>query len=87
MKLKDGFVLRNVAGQIVVLPSGDDFDLNMVITLNETGKFIWQLLEDDISQEEIVSAILKEFDVDTDQAQAAVSDFIRKLNNYGFLEN
>ena len=37
MKLKDDFILRNIAGQTVVLPSGGDLDLNMMITLNETA--------------------------------------------------
>ena len=41
MKLKDGFVLRQVGGQTVVLASGSELDLNMMITLNGTGKFLW----------------------------------------------
>lgn len=85
MKLKDGFILREVAGQIVVLPSGDDLDLNMMITLNETGKFIWQLLEEEIEESAIVSEILKEYNVDRMTAEAAVAGFIRKLNEHGFL--
>ena len=85
MKLKDGFILREVAGQIVVLPSGDDLNLNMMITLNGTGKFIWSLLENETDEESIVSAILEEYDVDKATAEAAVSGFIRKLNEHGFL--
>lgn len=85
MKLKDGFILRDVAGQIVVLPTGDDLDLNMMITLNEVGKFIWLLLEKDTDEAAIVSAILKEYDVDKVTAEAAVAGFVRKLEEYGFL--
>jgi hypothetical protein len=85
MKLKDGFILRQVAGQIVVLPSGNDLNLNMMITLNETGKFIWNLLEQDIEESDIVTAILKEYKVDRADAEAAVTGFIRKLNEHGFL--
>ena len=85
MKLKDGFILREVAGQIVVLPSGEDLDLNMMITLNGTGKFIWTLLENEIEEKDIVSAILKEYNVDQLTAEAAVAGFIRKLNEHGFL--
>lgn len=87
MKLKDGFILRDVAGQIVVLPTGDDLDLNMMITLNEVGKFIWLLLEKDTDEAAIVSAILKEYDVDKVTAEAAVAGFVRKLEEYGFLAN
>lgn len=87
MKLKEGFILREVAGQIVVLPSGDDLDLNMMITLNEVGKFIWLLLENETDEAAIVSAILKEYDVDRTTAEAAVAGFIRKLEEHGFLAN
>ena len=87
MKLKDGFILREVAGQIVVLPSGDELDLNMMITLNEVGKFIWVLLEEETDEAAIVAAILKEYDVDKATADAAVAGFIKKLNEYGFLAN
>ena len=85
MKLKNGFVLRQVAGQNVVLPSGDDLDLNMMITLNETGKFIWNLLGEEIEETDIVAAILNEYNVDRITAEAAVAGFIRKLNEHGFL--
>lgn len=85
MKLKNGFILREVAGQIVVLPTGDDLDLNMMITLNEVGKFIWLLLENDTDEASIVAAILREYDVDRTTAEAAVAGFIRKLNEHGFL--
>ena len=76
MKLKDGFILREVAGQIVVLPCGDDLDLNMMITLNEVGKFIWLQLEEETDEAAIVAAILKEYDVDRLTAEAAVAGFV-----------
>lgn len=85
MKLKDGFILREVAGQIVVLPSGDDLELNMMITLNEVGKFIWLLLEKETDETSIVAAILREYDVDKTTAEVAVAGFIKKLNEHGFL--
>ena len=44
MKLKDGFILRTVAGETVVLPTGGVTDFDMMITLNDTGKFLWERL-------------------------------------------
>lgn len=85
MKLKDGFVLREVAGQTVVLPSGEDLDLNMVITLNDTGKFLWQLCQTETNEKELVSALLQEYRVDEERACAAVSGFILKLKEHDFL--
>lgn len=85
MKLKEGYIVREVAGQIVALPTGDDLDLNMMITLNETGKFLWDLLEQGAEKEELVSALLKEYDVDEATAKGGVERFVGKLQENGFL--
>lgn len=86
MKLKDGFILRQVAGQAVVLPGGDVLDLNMMITLNETGAFLWERLMEETSEDALVAALLAEYDVDEATARAAVVAFVQKLNDNGFLE-
>ena len=85
MKLKDGFILREVAGQTVVLPVGGDLDLNMMITLNETGAFLWKQLENENDQAGLVAALLAEYDVDEATAKNAVEGFVAKLNENGFL--
>ena len=85
MKLKDGFMLRQVAGQTVVLPAGDELDLNMMITLNDTGRFLWELLGQDTDVDALTAALLKEYDVDETTAAECVKGFIEKLNAYGFL--
>lgn len=85
MKLKDGFILREVAGQIVVLPTGEELDLNMMITLNETGAFLWKQLENEHDEASLVAALLGEYDVDEATAKSAVAGFLAKLNENGFL--
>lgn len=85
MKLKDGFVLREVAGEYVVIPSGDVLDLNVMITLNETGCFLWKQLEQDVEEEQIVSALLAEYDVDEAAARTHVAAFVAKLKENDFL--
>lgn len=85
MKLKQGFILRTVAGETVVLPSGDELDLNMMITLNDTGKFLWQKLEEGAEMDELVAGLLAEYDVDEATARPAVERFVAKLNENGFL--
>ena len=85
MKLKEGFLLREIAGEIVVLPTGDDLDLNMMITLNETGRFLWERLEQGAEIEELVSAVLKEYDIDEADARMHVTKFLEKIDGFGFL--
>ena len=86
MKLKDGFFMRQIAGQTVVLPGGDVLDLNMMITLNETGAFLWERLNEETTTEALVAALLSEYDVDEKTARRAVEAFVQKLNDHGFLE-
>ena len=85
MKLKEGFLLREVAGETVVIPAGDSMNLNMMITLNGTGAFLWQQLEKEITEDELVSALLSEYDVDEKTARFHVAAFVKKLNDNGFL--
>lgn len=85
MKIKDGYLLRQVAGQTVVLAMGEDMDLNTMITLNETGAFLWEHLQEEADVDQLVSALLKEYDVDETTARACVIDFVGKLEKHGFL--
>ena len=85
MKIKDGYILREIAGEYVVIPSGENLNLNQMITLNETGSFLWKKLTDGASEEELVEALLAEYDVDETRARAAVTAFAAKLREHAFL--
>jgi hypothetical protein len=85
MKLKEGFLLREVAGQTVVLPTGGNLDLDMMITLNETGKFLWERLQEETNVQTLVDALLAEYDVDRPRAEQSVEAFVEKLKNNGLL--
>ena len=86
IQLKEGFVLRTVAGEHMVIPSGDDLDLNMMITLNETGKFLWELIGRGVEQEELAAALSEEYDVDEQTATEHANRFVGKLRENGFLK-
>ena len=85
MKLKDGFVLRTVAGETVDLPAGGVTNLDMMITLNGTARFLWEKLEKGAEKEELVDALLAEYDVDRDRASKSVDAFIARLKELDFL--
>lgn len=85
MKIKDGFMLRQVAGQNVVLPADSALNLNLMITLNETGAFLWEHLQNDTTEAELVAALLKDYDVDEATARECVAGFIGKLKEHEFL--
>ena len=85
MKIKDGFLLRQVAEQTVALPVGAELDLNFVVTLNDTGAFLWEHLQTETDEAALVAALRGEYDVDEDTARASVRKFIETLNAHGFL--
>lgn len=86
MKLKEGFILRQVAGEYVVLSVNADVDLNGMITLNETGAALWKRLEREAELSDLTAALLEEFEVDEATAAAAAEQFAAKVREHGFLE-
>ncbi len=87
MKIKEGFVLKEIAGQYVVIALGAASRVfNGIIKLNESGKFIWELLSDDIEKDAIVNALLNEYDVTMEVAQNDVEKFISELKGADILE-
>lgn len=85
MKLKEGFILRTVAGETVVLPTGGVTNFDMMITLNGTGRFLWEMLEKGAEKDEMVTALLAEYDVDAEKAAASVDAFVGRLKELDFL--
>ncbi len=88
MKIREGFILRDVAGKTFVVATGElSKSFKGMITLNETGKFIWKLLENGAEKEEIVEAIMKDYDVqDRALVENDVNVFIEKLAGDNILE-
>ena len=85
MKLKEGFVLRTVAGETVVLPTGDVADFDMMITLNDTGKFLWERLTVETDEATLVKALLDVYEVTEELAAESVAAFVARLKELNFL--
>ena len=85
MKIKDGFVLRTVAGETVALPTGGTTDMDMMITLNDTGRFLWECLQKDTDENALVEALLGEYEVSREVAVEAVAAFVAQLKEHDFL--
>ncbi len=80
LKIKDGFMLRQVAGEWVVVPLGERVvEFNGIMTLSESGALLWQELEKDVSHEELVKAILREYEINEEIARFDIREFIAKL--------
>ncbi|MBQ2643284.1 MAG: PqqD family protein [Eubacterium sp.] len=87
MKIKEGFILRNVADNYVVVPIGEaTVDFNGMMSLNETGAFLFGKLIEGIEKDELVEALMEEYDVDQERAEKDVTAFIEKVENEDLFE-
>lgn len=87
MKIKQNFVLRQVADTWVVLPLAEaTLDFNGMLTLNETGVMLWRMLEQGTTREEMADAITAEYDVKYAQALGDIDEYLEKLNRAGCIE-
>ncbi len=87
MKIKEGFMLKEVAGVWVVISIGEKvMEFMNVASLTETGALIWKLLEKGASKEQIIQEILSEYKVDEETARKDFDAFIAKAADKGFLD-
>lgn len=86
MKINKDYVLRNVAGDKVIVPTGEASQkFNGLITLNEVGAFIWEHVEKVKDEEEMVAFILDNYEVEEVLARKDVYGFLQMLKIQGIL--
>ena len=87
MKIKKGFVLREVGGESVVVPVGEmSKTFHGMINLNETGAFLWRFFSEEHTVEEAIDALCSEYEADREQVEADVNRFVDVLTRNGFCE-
>lgn len=86
MKIKDGFMLRKVGGQNIVVALGEaSRSFNGIIRLNDTGVFLWQKLQQETSEEQLLAALTAEYDIGEEQAKADIAEFVAALRKAALL--
>jgi len=86
MKIKTGYVLREVGNQCVVVPVGETaVTFNGIITLNKTGKYLWELLQEDVTVDELVNGMLSKYDVTKEVATKDILEFLEVLRKHQIL--
>ncbi len=86
MRLRYRFVIRNIDGRIVAAAVGkDNAKFKGMIKLNDTGRFIFEMLSEDTSETDILEAFVLNYDVERDEAASAIKEFLQKLGDCGLL--
>lgn len=87
MKIKSGYILKDVAGSNLIVPIGENLvDFSQMITINETGAFLFEKLQNGAEIDELATAMTQEYDIDFDTAKADAEKFVTLLSNEGMLE-
>ncbi|MBR2279842.1 MAG: PqqD family protein [Ruminococcus sp.] len=87
MKVKKDFILRKVSDSYIVVPVGEAVvDFSGMVNLNESGAFLFEKLQKGVTEDELVEALLSEYDVEETVARADVKRFISKVKDAGILE-
>lgn len=84
MKRNPDFLLRDVAGTLVIVPVGSAIrEFSGMMMLNATGAYLWELLENEQTIESLTDALVEHYDITPAEAQADVAAFMDKLKPTG----
>jgi hypothetical protein len=87
MKIKEGFALKKIAGNWVVLPLAEKtLDFTGMLTLNDSGQMLWQLLVNGCTRTELAESLVNEYEVTYDEALADVDEYLQMLSRAGCLD-
>ena len=87
MKYKDDFILQNVGGENILVPISSQVTyLNGLFILNSTGAFVWQLLEQEYSREDLVEEVSTQFNVDPNIVLTDIHIFLDEITNLKLLD-
>ena len=87
MKIKGDFILRNLAGEQILVPVGQTaLRFNGIIVLQPVAAVIWQGLTEELDKEALLCRILENFEVDRETAAQDLDSFLFRLEANGFIE-
>ena len=87
IKSKEGLLVRKFGDKYIIVAIGDMADeLHSLITLNETGLFLWNMIEKGTDHDSMLSAMLETYDVDKATAEADIKAFVEKAVEAGLVD-
>ena len=87
MKVQKDFVLSEIAGDYVIIPTGKTvLTFNGLITVNEVGADLWKMLQSEVSFDDLLKGILETYDVDEETAREDIQEFLDTLIEGGILD-
>ena len=85
-KARSGYVVREIAGEYLLIPvKMQEGAGSQVAVLNDTGKFLWEQLTVECTEEELTKAVIEEYQVTKEEAQTDIQEFLQKLKKSNLL--
>lgn len=86
MKIEKEYVLREIAGDYIIIPVGESAqENNGLITINEAGMFLWNRMKEECTEDQLIQDMLEEYEVDEETARQDVQEFIECMKYYKIL--
>ena len=86
MRINKEYVLREIAGDYIIIPVGATaLEFNGLITVNEVGVTLWNMLQEEVTVEDLVQGVLAEYDVQEEVAREDIQEFLDELVKGGIL--
>lgn len=87
MRIVSGFRIRKIADEIVAVPTGASAKrLSGIVSLNEVTQFLFEELENEHTEQSLVSALMNEYEVDQHTAESDIKEFLDYLRSFNLLE-
>lgn len=87
MRIKDDLMLRQISEDWIIVPMGERLsEFNGIMKINETGAFLWKLLEEGATKEVLVDQLVNEYEIGNEFAREEVRTFLGKLYQIHVLE-
>lgn len=82
--VKQGYIVREIAGEFIAVPVDSSCGTNIVV-LNPVSKFLWELMKTEKTFDELLDAMLNNYDVSKEEAETDLNDFLKQLTESGLL--
>lgn len=88
MKTCEGFILRNLMGEYVLMPVGDNIaKFRGTVLMNELAVFVWEKLRSPVTRDELLQEILNAYEVDLETASEDLDALLAELGQLGVIED
>ena len=88
MKAKSGFILRNIVGEHMLMPVDDNIGkFDGTVLFNDVSAFIWEKMSEPVSRDDLLKAVLEEYEVDEATAAADLDAVLKKFEELEIITN